>query len=585
LSHRFYITTAIDYVNGRPHLGHAYEKVMADALARFHRQRGDQTYFLTGTDEHGQKVARAAEQAGNAPQAFVDQLVPSFVEAWRRLEVAYDQFIRTTSQKHQLAVQELFRRLWDARSPRSGKPVLYQDEYVGLYCEGCEAFKQEKDLDSRGRCPIHKRKPKEIRETNFFFRLSEYDEALLKHLSAHPQFIEPEYRRNEVLNVIREGLQDISVSRPNIPWGIALSGMIPDSAGHTAYVWPDALLNYLSAIGWPERRFATWWLARAGETGGPGGARQDEFQELDGQGRPGAAWAGTGQPLYTNAFHLIGKDISRFHCVLWPALLLAAGVPLPRQVWVHGFINLGGERLSKSAGVVIDPIRLAEAVGADALRFYLLHAIPTGRDGDFTVEQLVEHCNTHLANGIGNLLSRTLTLAHKYCGGREPAAWDPAALREPGAREALEALIGAAGDLEREFPKGFEEVRLHEALHVAATLAMRADEFVDRGKPWAIGKDESRRVELETTLSAVLEVLRLLALALWPVLPAKCEELWKALGQEGTPGAIADGATRPRFGARSAPRALGPSGILFPRLEVAAVRATLTPPAPAAKGA
>ena len=585
MSHRFYITTAIDYVNGRPHLGHAYEKVMADALARFHRQRGDQTYFLTGTDEHGQKVARAAEQAGNAPQAFVDQLVPSFVEAWRRLEVAYDQFIRTTSQKHQLAVQELFRRLWDARSPRSGKPVLYQDEYVGLYCEGCEAFKQEKDLDSRGRCPIHKRKPKEIRETNFFFRLSEYDEALLKHLSAHPQFIEPEYRRNEVLNVIREGLQDISVSRPNIPWGIALPEEIPDSAGHTAYVWPDALLNYLSAIGWPERRFATWWLARAGETGGPGGARQDEFQELDGQGRPGAAWAGTGQPLYTNAFHLIGKDISRFHCVLWPALLLAAGVPLPRQVWVHGFINLGGERLSKSAGVVIDPIRLAEAVGADALRFYLLHAIPTGRDGDFTVEQLVEHCNTHLANGIGNLLSRTLTLAHKYCGGREPAAWDPAALREPGAREALEALIGAAGDLEREFPKGFEEVRLHEALNAAATLAMRADEFVDRGKPWAIGKDESRRVELETTLSAVLEVLRLLALALWPVLPAKCEELWKALGQEGTPGAIADGATRPRFGARSAPRALGPSGILFPRLEVAAVRATLTPPAPAAKGA
>ncbi len=230
--------------------------MLADALARHHRQRGDATYFLTGTDEHGQKVARAAAEAGTTPQAFVDELVPSFVQAWSKLLVSYDQFIRTTNQRHELAVQELFRRLWDARSPRTGKPVLYQDEYVGLYCEGCEAFKQEKDLDAKGRCPIHKRKPKEIRETNFFFRLSEYDQALIKHLEAHPEFIEPDYRRNEVLNVIRDGLQDVSVSRPNIPWGIPLPDEIPDSKGHTAYVWPDALLNYLSAIGWPERRYA-----------------------------------------------------------------------------------------------------------------------------------------------------------------------------------------------------------------------------------------------------------------------------------------------------------------------------------------
>ncbi len=547
--------------------------MLADALARHHRQRGDATYFLTGTDEHGQKVARAAAEAGTTPQAFVDELVPSFVQAWSKLLVSYDQFIRTTNQRHELAVQELFRRLWDARSPRTGKPVLYQDEYVGLYCEGCEAFKQEKDLDSKGRCPIHKKKPKEIRETNFFFRLSEYDEALIKHLEAHPEFIEPEYRRTEVLNVIRDGLQDVSVSRPNIPWGIPLPAEIPDSEGHTAYVWPDALLNYLSAIGWPERRYALWWLAREGETGGPGAARQDEFQDLDGQGRPGAAWAGTGQILVTNAFHLIGKDISRFHCVLWPALLLAAGVPLPRQVYVHGFINLGGERLSKSAGVVIDPVRLAEVVGADALRFYLLHAIPT------------EHCNTHLANGIGTLTSRTLTLAHSHCGGLEPAAWDPSSLREPGAGEALEALIQAADHLVVQLPRGFEEVHLHDALDAATTLAMRADEFVDRCKPWVIAKDPARATELATTLNAVLEVLRLLALALWPAMPAKCEELWTMLALPGKPGETRAEAARPSFGPRSAPRALGAKGILFPRLEAQAVRAALAPPAPAERPA
>jgi methionyl-tRNA synthetase len=582
---RFYITTAIDYVNGRPHLGHAYEKVLADAIARHHRQRGEATYFLTGTDEHGQKVARAAAEAGATPQAFVDQLVPTFVGAWSALHVSYDQFIRTTNQRHELAVQELFRRLWDARSPKTGKPVLYQDEYVGLYCEGCEGFKQEKDLDARGRCPIHKRKPKEIRESNFFFRLSEYDEALLKHLEAHPEFIEPEYRRHEVLNVIREGLQDVSVSRPHIPWGIPLPAEIPDSAGHTAYVWPDALLNYLSAIGWPERRYALWWLAREGETGGPGAARQDEFQDLDGQGRPGAAWAGTGQTQYTNAFHLIGKDISRFHCVLWPALLLAAGVPLPRQVWVHGFINLGGERMSKSAGVVIDPVRLAGAVGADALRFYLLHAIQTGRDGDFTVEQLVEHCNTHLANGIGNLTSRTLTLAHTHCAGREPAAWDPASLKEPGATAALDALVQAADDVVREVPKGFDDVRVHDALGAAATLITRADEFVDRCKPWVIGKDPARRAELETTLNAVLEVLRLLAIALWPAMPVKCEELWAMLALPGTPADTRAEAAQPAFGPRANPRALGAKGILFPRIEAEAVRAVLAPEAPAERGA
>ena len=258
------------------------------------------------------------------------------------------------------------------------------------------------------------------------------------------------------MNLIKGGLEDVSVSRPNLAWGIPLPEEIEGGEGHTVYVWPDALLNYLSALGWPQRTYCKWWLAKEGETGGPGAARQDEFQELDGQGRPGAAWAGMGQPQYTNAFHLIGKDISRFHCVLWPAMLLAAGVPLPRQVYVHGFILLrkpaakdagdgeAQEKMSKSRGNVVDPVEMAARFGADALRFYLIDAIPTGGDGEFSLELFVEHCNTHLANKLGNLSSRTVKLVHNGYAGATPPEWAPDSFADPAVRGALDALIAAA---------------------------------------------------------------------------------------------------------------------------------------------
>ncbi len=565
---RFYITTAIDYVNGRPHLGHAYEKVLADALARFHRQRGDLTFFLTGTDEHGQKVARAAEAEGKTPKEFVDRYSETFKAAWRALGIGYDHFIRTTDKRHELAVQELFRRLNAARSPKTGEPVLFEQDYEGLYCEGCEAFKQEKDLVD-GRCELHPSMAvKKIKETNFYFRLSEYDEALLQHMKAHPEFVQPDYRFNEVLSVIKSGLEDVSFSRPNLAWGIPLPEEIEGGEGHVAYVWGDALLNYLSALGWPERKYSLWWLAKAAEAGGPGAARQDEFAELDGQGRPGAAWAGTGQPLFTNAFHLIGKDISRFHCILWPAMLLAAGVPLPRQVYVHGFINLRGMRMSKTEGNVLEPVALVESFGADALRFYLLDAIPTGRDGEFSIEQLVEHCNTHLANKFGNLASRTVTLVHKYFDGQTPTEWAPGAFTDTAVREAFEAMQKIAAESAIEVPRAYAEVRLHDALHHAWQLVERANEFVDRAEPWKTGKDPARRDELGTTLAALLETLRLMALWAWPAIPGKCEELWTVLGLPGTPGSPGESAV-PRYAASPA-RPLRPPTILFPRIELKA---------------
>ena len=565
---RFYITTAIDYVNGRPHLGHAYEKVLADAIARWHRQRGDKTYYLTGTDEHGQKIAKAAAAAGKEPQAFVDELSQTFVEAWRELDVAHDQFFRTTDRRHEMAVQELFRRLRDGLSPKTGEPVLYQKEYEGLYCEGCEAFKTEKDLDENGLCLEHRVAPKPVRESNFFFRLSEYDEALLQHLEAHPEFIQPDYRRNEVMNVIKGGLQDVSVSRPNLAWGIPLPDDLEGHEGHVAYVWADALLNYLSAIGWPERKYSIWWLAKEGDVGGPGAAREDEFQDLDGSGKPGAAWAGTGKPLYTNAFHLIGKDISRFHCILWPAMLLAAGVPLPRQVYVHGFIYANGEKLSKSLGNLVDPVEMARTFGVDAVRFYLLDSFPTGRDAEFTIEQLVEHCNTHLANKLGNLANRTLNLTGRHFDGKAPAEWSPDAFTGD-VRTALQAILDTAAVTAAETPRAWEELRLHEALDHTWNVIERANEFVDRAKPWELAKDPARRAELGTCLGALLEVLRLTAIWAWPAMPAKCEELWTLLGHAGSPGAPGTQAV-PTFGAGDG-RALGATAILFPRIDLKSV--------------
>jgi len=567
LSERFYITTAIDYANGPPHLGHAYEKVLADALARFHRQQGHATYYLTGTDEHGQKIATAAAAAGQAPAEFVADIAAGFKACWKELRVEYDQFIRTTDPKHEDSVRALYRRLMKAKSPKTGQPVLFERQYEGLYCEGCEEFKQEKDLDEQGRCPIHLTVPKKVQESNLFFRLSEFDDALLAHLDAHPEFIQPDFRRNEVVNVIKSGLLDVSFTRRNVPWGVQLPKEIIGIEGQTAYVWGDALLNYLSAIGWPDASHTHWWLAPEGEQGGPGAAREDEFAKLLGRGAPGEPWTPASPPRVTNAFHLIGKDISRFHCIIWPAVLLAAGATLPRQIYVHGFITVRGAKLSKSLGARIDPVQMGAEYGVDALRFYILHAITTGRDGEFTLDQFVEHCNTNLANNLGNLASRTVQMVHKYFEGRTPDAFDPESIADPDARAALDALIASANDSADAVPRGFSDLRIHEALAQAWVPVERANEFIERVKPWALAKDDARRTELATALNALIETLRLVAIWSWPAIPTKAEQLWRMLALPGAPAEARGESARPRFAAPVPARVLGERASLFPRIE------------------
>ncbi len=517
---KFYITDAIDYANGSPHLGHAYEKVLTDCIARAHRQAGIPTYFLTGTDEHGLKVQRAAEKAGLKPQEYVDRIVGEFQAAWRVLRVETDQFIRTTDPSHGPAVQELFRRAHAAGD-------IYEHEYEGLYCQGCEAFYQEKDL-VEGKCPIHLVALESVREKNFFFRLSKYAEPLLDHIARHPDFILPGMRRNEVVNVIKGGLEDISVSRASVAWGVPMPDSIPNSQGHTIYVWFDALINYISALGYPDERYRTWWCDDDGKS--------------------------------PNALHVIGKDISRFHCIIWPAMLMSAGVPVARSVFVHGFIYARGVKLSKSLGNQIDPVATAGKFGADALRWHLAREFAFGSDGDFTWERFIERYNVDLANDYGNLLSRSCSMLHKYRAGVVPARWEPTALEQE--------IAELAAECARDVRAAWARLEPSEALSAAWALVARANRYVEETKPWALAKDPAEGARLDTVLVTLLEVGRLATRWAWPAIPTKAEEAWAGLALAGAPGDfggdewLAGGSAAVNAGAT-----LPAVTILFPRID------------------
>lgn len=528
---RFYVTTAIDYVNAEPHIGHAYEKIVTDCLARFHRQIGDETFFLTGTDEHGQKILRAAEAKGEDPQTFTDRLSGKFRETYDGLGISYDYFVRTSAAAHEMAVQEWFRRAY-----KSGD--IYSAEYEGLYCVACEGFYQTKDLKDEILCPVHETPVQTIKERNFFLKLSRHGERLRQYIEENPGFIQPRIRRNEVLGILREGLQDVSISRATLTWGVPVPEEIEGAEGQTVYVWVDALLNYVTAIGFPDESYRRWWCVP-----GPGGENGTD----------------------PNAQHIIGKDIIRFHCLIWPVMLWAAGMPLPKSIFVHGFINIGGEKLSKTAGRMIRPHEITDPYGIEILRYYMLREVPFGRDGEFTWEQLTDRYNTDLANELGNLVSRSCSMLHRYRHGVVPWGYDPGKLENE--------VAGLAGEISIQVRKAYADLQPSVALEAAWTLVKRANRYVEENKPWEIAKQPDRAGELDTVLVTLIECSRLAGLYAWPAIPAKCDELWKAIGIHGSPGEpggendrrwewFAGGENSPQAGAT-----LPKVKILFPKIE------------------
>lgn len=505
---RFYVTTAIDYANGDPHAGHAFEKVGADAIARYRRRRGDDVRYCIGMDEHGQNIVQEARRRGIEPQQLVDEMAVVFREAWDGLNVSYDDFIRTTEERHHRAVKEIVERVRDAGD-------LYRDSYEGYYCVRCEAFKKEEELED-GRCPNHPDREIEwTEEENYFFRLSDYRDPLLEHIRTHPDFIRPESRRNEILRLLEGGLDDVSASRPRVRWGTPF----PGEEEHTVYVWVDALTNYLSALGFPGEEYREWWPA---------------------------------------ALHVIGKDITRFHCVIWPALLMSAGVDLPESVWGHGFVSVAGGKISKSAGAQLELDALVERHGPDAFRYFLLRDAPWDGDRDFSSPQgLLEsfdgRYDAELANDLGNLLNRVISMVGKYRDGRVPEG-EPTALD----RDRQESLA--------EYHEVMEELLLHRGAEAALSLVRRANAYVDEAEPWSLAREEREEDaapgRLDSVLGSLIRALAAAAAMFEPFTPDKAAELWGQLGGE---------APFPRFGELD-DRVAGleevqPGEVLFPRAD------------------
>lgn len=496
----FYITAAIDYANGPPHMGHAIEKIGIDAMARYRRLLGEPVHFVLGMDEHGLKVQQSAESAGISPQQWVDGIAERFQAAWQRLSISNDDFIRTTQPRHERAVVEMVRRMEAAGD-------FYRGSYEGYYCVGCEAFKREDELvttDDTPRCPVHpSREVVWTQEQNWFFRLSHYGDRLLKLLDERPEFIQPESRANEIRRVIEAGLEDISVSRARLPWGIPW----PGDAEHTVYVWIDALTNYLAAAGFPDDGYDALWPAD---------------------------------------YHVIGKDITRFHCIYWPAMLLSAGIELPRSVWAHGFINIGGAKLSKSEGVRLELEDLIDRHGPDAFRYYLLREIPWNGDGEFSLERFDERYVSELANNLGNLANRTISMIERYRGGVVPR----------GSVSGMDEQI--ATTLVR-YRTVMDANLLHQGVAAAMELASFANGFVETRAPWAQAKDPARSAELDDTLAALARAVATLASLLQPVMPNKMADLASRLSL-AAPAPLADLAALDLTG-----RTVARGDVLFPR--------------------
>ncbi len=476
----FYLTTAIDYVNGAPHIGHAYEKIMADVISRHMKQKLNDVYFLTGTDEHGVKIQKTAEARGISPQQLCDENAQKFVDAWKLLGIEYDQLIRTTDVDHKLAVQKIFKKLLDNGD-------IYKHSYTGLYCSGCESFLNPRDLTEDGLCPDHQKKPEEVQEENYFFKLTKYKEAIIKHIKSNPEFLQPYFRVNEVLNQL-EDIEDISVSRTksSVEWGIP----VPDDESQIIYVWIDALSNYITALGYdtenPSEKFKKYWPA---------------------------------------AVQIIGKDIIKFHSIYWIAILMALDVELPKTILGHGWITIDQSKMSKSIGNVISPKDVLETYSlqnADPFRYFMMVTAPFGRDGNYSDEDFKEKVNADLANNIGNLLNRTLNMLVKYFDGEINQEF----ITPPDSKMALIAKETVANVSVR-----FDKYEVAEAANEIVLFSNTVNKYVTDNAPWTLAK-EGKMLECATVIYNTLEAMRIISILLHPYCPNICADIQKQLSQD-----------------------------------------------------
>ncbi len=487
---KFYVTTPIYYVNSYPHLGHVYTTIIADTVARYKRQRGYEVFFLTGTDEHGINIERAAEKAGLPVKQHVDRIVASFQTAFAPFQFTNQHWVRTTDEYHKEGVRKLWRTAQE-------NGFIYKGKYEGWYCGNCNEFYQEaeaqKGADEVLLCPTHERPLELLSEESYFFKLSAFQDKLIEHYEQNPQFIRPETRRNEVLSFVRGGLNDLSVSRVSVKWGIP----VPGDPEHTMYVWFDALSNYITAIGYGNEQFG-------GET---------HFKKF---------WPADLQ--------LVGKDILRFHTVYWPAFLMAAGVELPQTVYSHGMWLSGGRKMSKTLGNVIDLAVLHKYFTPEVVRYFVLREMVFGQDGDFTYEALLDRVNADLASGVGNLAARTLTMVRNFCDGVIPAPGNASAELSASAQDVRDAVTQAVSAFDREF----DEYNFSRALEAVSNARFRVDKFISDAKPWDLAKDPAQRGALELVLHTAAESLRFFAALLAPVLPNATQTIWQQLGEAGS---------------------------------------------------